>query len=499
MVPRATPKVRARLCASISLTADLGLAFPNFRGLFPLFSAREVGQRGGPSYNGRALTKKPSRRRRRLLIGLGVLTAMVPALWLAIHHVPGFGPAVADGARAVLGPGFVAWAEDTAYGVEDQINRWRYSDAAPKTFWEAPPPSALPSLPAAVVTPAAAPSGSPTAEVTVAASTAILSPSPLLSPSPSSVASADAAAGPSDPGTFPPPSYSPPFQNVATPGDGVWIAMPSGGAPPPSGSADGAARAAPLMFKSLVHPDPKRSFAAVAIVAVDLGRVNLHLISGMLEPFSVTVPKERRQGLVAKDDLPDLIAAFNGGFKATHGHYGMMINGDTYVAPRDIACTIALLRDGAIRIRTWPAVKDQEGSMAAYRQTPPCLVEEGTLNANLSEYNKNWGATVSGETVIRRSAVGIDASGRTLFYGLGEAVTAQALGHAMKSAGSHSAAQLDVNYAYPRFLLFERASPTDPPQAGSPLIPGIDFDKLDYTVQASPRDFFYLTRRRTAS
>ena len=31
------------------------------------------------------------------------------------------------------------------------------------------------------------------------------------------------------------------------------------------------------------------------------------------------------------------------------------------------------------------------------------------------------------------------------------------------------------------------------------LKPGIDFDKLDYTVQASPRDFFYLTRRRTAS
>ena len=49
------------------------------------------------------------------------------------------------------------------------------------------------------------------------------------------------------------------------------------------------------------------------------------------------------------------------------------------------------------------------------------------------------------------------------------------------------------------FLLFERASASDPPQAGSPLIPGIDFDKTDYTVQPSPRDFFYITRRRTAS
>jgi len=42
--------------------------------------------------------------------------------------------------------------------------------------------------------------------------------------------------------------------------------------------------------------------------------------------------------------------------------------------------------------------------MNGYRQTPPCLVEQGKVNTALEsvEYNKNWGATVSGETVIRR-------------------------------------------------------------------------------------------------
>ena len=48
----------------------------------------------------------------------------------------------------------------------------------------------------------------------------------------------------------------------------------------------------------------------------------------------------------------------------------------------------------------------------------------------------HWGATVSGETVIRRSAIGVDKTGQGLFYGLGEAVTAQALARAMRAAGA---------------------------------------------------------------
>src|SRR6185436_15920854 len=114
----------------------------------------------------------------------------------------------------------------------------------------------------------------------------------------------------------------------------------------------------------------------------------------------------------------------------------------------------------------WPELKPSEGQMVGYRQTPPCLVEEGKTNAALDiEYNKKWGSTVSGETVIRRSAIGIDKAGRTLFYGLGEAVTAQSLSRAMKAVGAENAAQLDVNYAYPRFLLYERSAAEATPHA----------------------------------
>jgi len=106
---------------------------------------------------------------------------------------------------------------------------------------------------------------------------------------------------------------------------------------------------------------------------------------------------------------------------------------------------------------------------------------------------------VSGETVIRRSAIGLDKTGTVLFYGLGEAVTAEMLARGMRSVGVEEAAQLDVNYSYPRFLLFDKGDAAQPPKVLSALIPGIKYQKTEYTAGPELRDFFYLTRRRPTS
>lgn len=392
----------------------------------------------------KAPAKKKARWGRRLLWAAGGSVAGILGLWVAIHEVPGFGPALADGARSLLGPGFVAWAEDTAYGIADDINQLRHKDDAPVTYWEAPP------APPATAAPTADASATP----------------------------------PPDP---PPPPFAPPHAGVAAAADGTWIPMEDASGQPPA------------MYKSLVHPDPKRSFAVVALVAIDRRRVDLHLVAGRTEPFSNTIPIERRPGVVPESDRGDLVAAFNGGFKAIHGHWGMMLAGETYVVPRDVGCTVAMMKDGAVRIGTWKDLKASEGEMSWYRQTPPCLVENDATHPALEvEYAKGWGATVSGETVIRRSALGVDATGRFLIFGLGDALTAQSLARAMKQAGARDAAQLDVNYAYPRFLVYERA-PGEPPKAKSAIIPDIKFRPAEYVGEPALRDFFYLTRKRDAS
>lgn len=385
--------------------------------------------------------------------GLGVVTA---ALWVAVHEIPWLGPMLAEGARSVVGPGPVATLEDLSYGVADRVRLLVGSaDDKPKTYWDAPSDEA-----------AAAPA-SPTTGATDVKGNHPLAP---------------AAA-------------APPFPAVAAASDGAWLVV----APPGS-------RAAPAMWKTLIHPDPKRPFAAVAIVAIDRHAIELHVAPGTDEPKAPQIPTVVRTGLVPSKEQPQLVAAFNGGFRAMHGNYGMMAGGVTFIPPRDIACTVAFFEPGKgaspdddLTIQTWSKIADRRETMTAFRQTPPCLVEDGEPNPGLlQEFNRNWGATVGGDTIIRRSAIGLSKDRRHLFYALGDAVTAQSIGRAMQVVGAHDAAQLDVNYSYPRFVLFEQ-NPSGSPLATSPIVPDLKYSPTDYVVGPQQRDFFYLTRRATSS
>ena len=136
---------------------------------------------------------------------------------------------------------------------------------------------------------------------------------------PAPVASGEAPAAPAAPaasGGFTPAAFTPPHDRVAAPGDGVWI--------PATTAPDGQG----VMFKTVVHPDPKRPFAALAIVAMDLQSIGIRAVPGTAEPRTKDpVAKELRSGVVAPSDVDHLLAAFNGGFLTIHGHYGMMVDG----------------------------------------------------------------------------------------------------------------------------------------------------------------------------
>jgi hypothetical protein len=386
--------------------------------------------------NSAVKTAKPRRWLRRLAIAGGVAGMACGAMWVALHAFPDFGPVMADGARKVFGPGAVAWVEDLVYGAEDQIHLAVRSEAPPTTYWEVPSPSAVPAV---------------------------------------AVAVADEDS---------PPSFAAPHRKVAARGDGAWI--------PVRTSTDGA-RA--VLYKTLVHPDPKRPYAVVAIVAMDLREIALEMVAGTEEPESTKVPRSHRPGVVPDADKPTVMAVFNGGFKAMHGNFGMRIGQDAFLPPREGSCTIALLPDADIEIRTFSAIEDDEPQMIAFRQTPPCLVERGEPNKRLlNEFTRNWGASVDGDTIIRRSAIGLSHDKRFLFYGLGDAVSARSIGDALLAAGAYDAAQLDVNSAYPRFMLVAH-DPAGSLALTDPLIPGLHYKPTEYVVTPEPRDFFYIKRK----
>jgi hypothetical protein len=63
----------------------------------------------------------------------------------------------------------------------------------------------------------------------------------------------------------------------------------------------------------------------------------------------------------------------------------------------------------------------------------------------------------------------------------------------MQAAGGWNVAQLDVNWGYPKFLLFPHDASGQ--RHASTLFSGFSFKPEDMLKKASQRDFFYIVRR----
>jgi hypothetical protein len=370
-----------------------------------------------------------------LLAGATALAATV----VAIRTVPWFGPLIADQLRSMVGSENVTRLEEVVADVEDRVQK--------------------------------------TANNRSASSLSDSTPEDLLGVEKLTPALSLALANR-------PADVTPEFPKVASPEDGAWQPVVTN-----PGEA-------PVMYRSLLHPDPERTYSELFLFALDLSRVKVNAVAGSVEPKSPSNKRgAARPGVVPEADRGRLIAAFNGGFKAEHGQFGMMVGGEELLAPRSTSCTFAAAPDGSLKIAAWPNLSKDAGSYAWWRQTPGCMLENGVLHPGLrAEGSKNWGATLDGDTVIRRSAVGLSEKGDFLFVGIGKSTTARALATGMRRAGAVHVAQLDVNFSYPRFLLYRRDAETRELTAHAP-VKGLLYTRDEYLGRPSTRDFFYVTTR----
>jgi hypothetical protein len=383
--------------------------------------------------------------------------ALALGLWIAVNRIEWLGPWVADGLRAVIGKEAVTEIENIAYGVQDRFYQYIRQGEKPKAYWEVP---------------AASPALEPEAEKPAPQGTTGAVKIPPFAPSP----------------------VGPVHEAWSAPGDGHWLTIPVPDLP----------KLEPHLFKTLLHPDKNRSWAELFVVAIDLRRSDIHLVAGSQEPVAT---EPAALGVERPARIPDehhdrVLAAFNGGFKTEHGAYGMRVGGVTLVAPRDEVCAVALFKDESIRVAPWHSMKELESDMLWWRQTPNCMYADNVVNPNLGAGNsKKWGATLDGETVIRRSAIGIDASGNVLFVGISNHTTASAIADGMNHAGAVSVAQLDVNFSYPKFVLFQR--PPGAAEGGDreavALAEGFEFSTAEYIRERARRDFFYVTPKSLRS
>ena len=368
---------------------------------------------------------------------------LIATVWLLVNHTSWAGPLFANGLRRAVGAERVTHLEEFSYGLQDRWNRFRHKNEAPKARWAAPPE---------------AEAADPPVE--------------------------DAGADP----VFHPAHVGPFSKKWFAPGDGEWVKVPDPRHPDES----------PLLYKTLLHPDVNRSWADLFVVAVSLDAAALHARAGTGEPKADPgTPAVTRTGRVPPEDVPSLLAAFNGGFMAEHGHYGMRVDGVNLLKPRPKSCTVVGYTNDTVEIATWDAIKSPEERMRWFRQTPACMYENDTMHLGLRQpETRLWGATLDGDTVIRRSAIGLDASRRVLFVGISNNTTARALAEGMHHAGAVDVAQLDVNWSYPKFLLYALDEKGD--LVAQAPVDGFEFHPGEYVTKSAFRDFFYLTRKSPA-
>jgi hypothetical protein len=292
---------------------------------------------------------------------------------------------------------------------------------------------------------------------------------------------------------WPPDPIEPPVFKKLKKGEGTWRP----GVPEFVRTLPGAP---PVVYQTFVRSDIRRPYVRVKLLAMDMRQLNLHMVAGHEDPRSTT--GSTGTGRIPRDPkiLQGIIAAFNGAFKTEHGAYGMMVERDVLLPPKDDAATIATYDDGSVSMGSWPKNTEIPGDMLSYRQNMDPLVEDGVVNPRRRYL---WGFTLDED--IRnmntiRSGICMHEAGH-LIYAWGEDLTARTLGIAMNAAGCMYGMHLDMNPFHTAYVFYRFQD--DLKKSGRPEFKGeVIFREMRFSpnryVNGAPKDFFFVTLKNTS-
>jgi hypothetical protein len=315
-----------------------------------------------------------------------------------------------------------------------------------------------------------------------------------------------------DPETGWPP---PPIPTVASPalaGEGRWISLDHDRFITPTDNGG-----APAFVTAFLRPSAQRPDVRIYVTLWDPRQVALHIEAGTVEPTSAT--GEHGTGMVprAPEVMKHLVAAFNGGFQAQHGEYGMQANGIEYLPPKPYAATVLELRDGSSAFGAWPGSAPVPDDVIGMRQNLTALVQNDTFNPWGRTW---WGGAPPGwpdQIHTTRSAICLTKEGFVgYFYSM--SISAEDLGRGMLAARCSFGVHLDMNPGHSGFEFYDVSAESDLAPLGRhlqpdweadgkvPGLPGYVFRArrmirgmghmlFPRYIQREARDFFYLTSR----
>ena len=269
-----------------------------------------------------------------------------------------------------------------------------------------------------------------------------------------------------------PPRIKPVFAH-ALPGEGVWART--------SPLVDG--RPPVLVTTFRTELDYPRILAYVAWF--DHTRTTLAFYPGRYEPPNAPI---RGPMSVPDGERWRLLATFNAGFTYIDGRNGSAIDGRTYEPLTDGLATLIGYHDGRIQIKTWTGGPTVGPDVAFARQSLPPIIRNGRLNPALND-SSQWGATLGNAVRVWRTGVGIDRRGN-LIYAAADDQTVITLAQLLQRAGAVQAMQFDINPEWPSLITYRHEHGLVPAK----IVPNVMQPATRYLVP-DDRDFFAVYRR----
>lgn len=260
-----------------------------------------------------------------------------------------------------------------------------------------------------------------------------------------------------------------PFASPPLPGEGDWRIQ---------ATVNGVA----AVQTAFLRPDDVHTSYTAAVARLDQRVLRFALHPGAQEPGPG--PWAQPDHIVPSRQ-PDLLAAFNGGFRLDAARGGFFEGGRTAGHLRVGAASFVLDDQGRASIGMWGRDILQSSRVAAVRQNLDLLVDGGVVAPGLdSNKDGRWGKTLGNKLFVWRSGVGQTADG-SIVYAAGNRLSAGTLAALLKRAGCARAMELDINPEWTSFVNF-------PSQRN--LLPDMQRSPRRYDT-TSTRDFFTVSRR----
>jgi hypothetical protein len=241
----------------------------------------------------------------------------------------------------------------------------------------------------------------------------------------------------------------------------------------------------PMVYTALLQPDHFHRGIVVAAALIRSSAVQAHLVAGTAEPSGTGSP-----GQIPPDRLPDVVAAFNSGFKMSAQPGGFYLDGTNVRDLVDGKASAVIDEYGRLTIGQWGRDVQMSPAIRAVRQNLALIVEMGRPVPGLDRNtDQRWGSTKNQLQYTWRSGLGATAHG-DLLYLAGDGLNLATLGVAMAQAGVVTGMELDIHPGLQFFSTWQ-GNGSGRPQPGR-LLPTMVGPSERY-VQPDIRDFFYFT------